>query len=140
MDVIPSVAVLIIEDNKVLLVKHAEKAGHLTGAYGLPSGRMNAGETEREAAVRELSEETGLKTKDEDLAEFNGNYYVAEIERKDGGEIKFGWRVFLCKNYSGEIKNSDETVPEWIEINNLENYNLLPNIKNVVVAGIKFLK
>ena len=41
---------------------------------------------QKEAAVRELSEETGLKTKDEDLAEFNGNYYVAEIERKDGGD------------------------------------------------------
>jgi len=38
-EIIPTVAVLIIKDDEVLLVKHTEKAGYLTGIYGLPGGR-----------------------------------------------------------------------------------------------------
>ena len=81
---IPTVAVLIINDGKVLLVKHTEKAGHLTGTYGLPSGRIDENEAEGKAAVRELLEETGLRTKEDNLIEFPKNFYVADLERKGG--------------------------------------------------------
>ena len=140
MDLIPSVAVLIIKDGKVLLVKHTEEAGHLTDTYGLPSGRIKENETEKQAAIREFFEETGLKSSEKNLIEFEGNYHIAEIERKGGGIVKFGWRVFLCKDYFGEIKMSPETIPEWIEIKNLDSYNLLPNTKNVALAGLKYLQ
>lgn len=140
MKVIPSAAVLIIKNGKVLLVKHTEKAGHLTDTYGLPAGRIDSGESERGAAARELLEETGLKSSEKDLIEFEGNYYIAEIDRKGGEKLKFGWRVFLCRDYSGEIKESDETVPVWIQIEELDNYNLLPNTKNVTMAGLKYLQ
>ena len=140
MDLIPSAAVLIIKNGKVLLVKHTEKAGHLTDTYGLPAGRINSGESEKKTAVRELFEETGLKSSEKDLTEFEGNYYIAEIDRKGGQRLKFGWKVFLCRDYSGEIKESDETVPAWVEIAKLENYNLLPNTKNVTMAGLRFLQ
>jgi len=136
---IPTVAVLIIDGGKVLLVKHTEKAGHLTGTYGLPSGRIEKNETERKAAVRELLEETGLRTKEDNLIEFPKNFYVADLERKDGKKLKFGWRVFLCQEYKGEIKESDESIPEWIDIDKMNNYNLLPNIKNAALAGLRFL-
>ena len=96
---IPTVAVLIIKDDEVLLVKHTEKARHLTGTYGLPSGRIDENETERKAAVRELLEETGLLAKEDNLIEFPKNFYVADLERKGGKKLKFGWRVFLCRDY-----------------------------------------
>lgn len=137
---IPTVAVLIIKDNEVLLVKHTEKAGHVTGTYGLPSGRINEKETERKAAVRELFEETGLRTKEDNLIEFPKNFYVADLERKGGNKLKFGWRVFLCRDYKGEIKESEESIPQWIDIKKLDNYNLLPNIKNAAIAGLEFLQ
>jgi len=138
--VVPTIAVLIIKDRKVLLVKHTEKAGHLTGTYGLPAGRINPGESEKGTAVRELLEETGLKSSEKDLAEFEGNYYIAELERKGSIKLKFGWRVFLCKNCSGEIKESEESIPEWVDIDELDSCNLLPNIKNATLAGLKFLQ
>jgi len=136
---IPSVAVLIIKDDEVLLVKHTEKAGHVTGTYGLPSGRIDENETERKAAVRELLEETGLRTKEDNLIEFPKNFDVADLERKGGKKLKFGWRVFLCRDYKGEIKESEESVPQWVEIEKLDQYNLLPNIKNATLAGLRFL-
>lgn len=137
-NMIPTVAVLIIDYGKVLLVKHTEKAGHLTGTYGFPSGRIDESETEKKAAVRELLEETGLRTKENNLIEFPKNFYVADLERKGGNTLKFAWRVFLCREYKGEIKESDESIPEWVDIDKMDNYNLLPNIKNATLAGLKF--
>jgi len=137
--IIPTVAVLIIKDDKVLLVRHTKKAGHLTGTYGLPSGRIDENETERRAAVRELLEETGLQTEEDSLIEFPKNFYIADLERKGGKKLKFGWRVFLCRDYKGKIEESEETIPQWVKIEKLDQYNLLPNIKDAVVAAQRSL-
>jgi len=139
-NVVPTIAVLIIESNKVLLVKHKEAAKHLTGTYGLPSGRLEKGETEKEASIRELLEETGLRTKKEDLVEFPNNLYIATLERKGGSFVKFSWKVLLCINYNGDIKESDETIPQWVEVSKLNSLNLLPNIENAVEAGLEHTK
>lgn len=64
---IPTVGVLVYRNDEVLLVCHGESAGHLTGVYGLPAGRLGEGESEIEAAVRELEEESGLMTSPERL-------------------------------------------------------------------------
>ena len=63
---IKTVGILIIKDNKVLLVRHEEAASHVTGIYGLPAGRLEKEETEIQGAIRELKEETGLITSEED--------------------------------------------------------------------------
>lgn len=139
-NVVLSIAVLIIKGNKVLLVKHKDGAQHLTGTYGLPGGRLNEGEDEITASVREISEETGLETTKEDLKEFPNNFYYATIERKNGSFLKFSWKVFLCQRYKGELKESDETFPEWVGIDMLDSLNLLPNIKEAVKAGLEYLK
>ena len=135
---IPTVAVLIIKDDEVLLVKHREKAKHLTGSYGLPSGRIKKGETEKSAATRELLEETGVRTTEGNLIEFQGNFYIADLPRKGNRTERFAWKVFYCNAWVGELKKLEETIPEWVEIDKMENYNLLPNIKNATLAGLKF--
>ncbi|MBI2031955.1 MAG: NUDIX hydrolase [Candidatus Levybacteria bacterium] len=135
-EIIPSVAVLIIKNGKVLLVKHTEKAGHLTGIYGLPGGRLDLGEDEIEAAKRELEEETGLQTTIDNLLDFPGNLYITDLERKDGIKT-YSWRVFFCRVFKGEIKKAEETIPEWVEIGSLKNYNLLKNTEDVVKKGLK---
>ncbi|MBI2443269.1 MAG: NUDIX domain-containing protein [Candidatus Levybacteria bacterium] len=75
---------LIVKDNKVLLVRHGKAAMNLTGTYGLPAGGIEGGETEREAALRELFEETGLHADFEDLIEYPNSIYVGDLARKDG--------------------------------------------------------
>lgn len=54
------VDVLVIENNKILLVK---RASHLSngGKYGLVGGYVNRDETIEEAALREVKEETGYQ-------------------------------------------------------------------------------
>jgi mutator protein MutT len=136
--IIPTVGVLIIQDGKVLLVRHGEAAGHITGKCGLPSGRIEKGETELSVAIRELHEETGLKTSQENLV-LLPHKYQATIKRKDGKNT-FSLKVFLCKKYEGNLKKSIETTPEWANISDLEKLNLLPNIKKAIDDALAFLK
>lgn len=137
-DRIPTVGAIAINGNKVLLVKHGEAAAHLTGVYGLPGGRLNQGEDLLDAAAREFQEETGL-IPEKSTIEKIPTIYNAEIPRKGGKILKTSWNVFLVRNFSGELRESDETAPEWIEIDKISELNLLPNIKEVIGEGLKIL-
>lgn len=137
---IPTIGVVALQDNKVLLVRSGDASGHITGTYGLPSGRVDEGETEIKAAVREFSEETGLVANIGDLTEFKNNTFTAEIPRKDGTIKRMFWRVYFAKNFSGELVSTDETTPEWILIEELDNYNLLPNVKNAIMNCLDDIK
>ncbi len=132
---IPTVAIIAYDKDKVLLVKHGGKASHLTGVYGLPGGRINNGETEKEAALREFTEETGLIAS-ENLIEIPKRY-TAEIKRKDGSAKTFSMKVYICKSFSGNLKPTQETIPEWIKTDKLKAYNLLPNVEKAVNDGLK---
>ncbi len=139
MEIILTVGVLIIKDGNVLLVKHGEKTDHVTNTYGLPAGRIEEGETEKQAAIRELKEETGLRTTEEALEMLPLNIPPADIPRKDGTTKRFSITVFLCMTYSGELAGSDETAPEWIAISEIDNYQLIGYTKRMVEEGVKYL-
>ncbi len=59
---VEAVSVALVRDASVLLVKRGRKPA--AGQYAFPGGRLEAGETLEEAAVRELREETGLEAAD----------------------------------------------------------------------------
>jgi len=75
--------VFTIKDNEVryLLLKHIKTGTH----WGFPKGRMENGESEKEAATREISEETGLTN----LTFIDGFIDKEEysFKRKDDGVI-----------------------------------------------------
>ena len=138
-EIVPSVGVLVFQGRNVLMVKHGEAAGHISGTYGIPSGRLEERPL-KEVAVKELEEETGLQTTEDDLLEFPGNYFEADIPRKDGTTKRFPWTVFVCTKYSGKLRGTDETRPEWIataRLNIIE--QLLPNVIEAVQNGQAFL-
>lgn len=69
-------------DNKVLLCKRNSE-GSLPGFWSCPGGKMEEGETPKEAALREFMEET-------DLAIYGDINFAAAIKRhtRDGQNIK----------------------------------------------------
>lgn len=138
-DSIKTAHVLVIKDNKVLLVSHGEKADHLTGVYGIPGGRLQEGEQLMDAAVRELIEETGLDTAKENLISYPDNEYTADIQRKSGKIQKFTMTVFIADSTDGTIHDTEENSPEWIEIQHLDTYNLLPNVRLAIDKALLFL-
>lgn len=52
------VGVVIVRDGKILLIKRRNEPGK--GLWAVPGGKVEYGETLRDAAVREVKEETGL--------------------------------------------------------------------------------
>ena len=134
-----TVSILIFKNGKVLLVKHGEKAGHINGVYGIPGGHIEPGESEKNAAVREFFEETNISIKPLDLIDFPNNRYTADIERKNGKVKKYTMRVFLASKFEGKIKDNEETTPEWIDVNSLEKYNLLPNVASAINNAINHI-
>lgn len=133
-----TVGVLVIKDGKVLLVSHNEAAGNLNGTYGLPSGHLEKDEDEKIAAVRELFEETGIIVEHENLIEYPNDIWIADIKRKDGKTYTFQIKVFVAKTFSGSLRESEETTPEWIEIAKLDEYNLLPNVKEIIMREVQW--
>lgn len=137
-NIIPTVGVVVVRDGQVLLVRHGEASGHISGVYGLPAGRMMENETERETAQRELKEETGLSAEPTSLLEIP-KLWRAVIERKDGVK-EFSFKVFVAPVFSGDLKSGEETEPEWVNIDDLDQYDLLPNVKLAIEEGVGMLK
>ena len=128
--------VVIFKDNLVLLVSHTKKAKHKTGVYGIPAGRLDPGENEIETAIRETYDETCLKVKKEILLPLP-NLYKAVIERKNEPTRLFSLQAYLCLSYEGDPKNTEENIPKWVKVDNLDKYNLLPNIKQVILDALE---
>jgi len=72
------------------------------GAWSIPKGGMEEGETALEAAKRELEEETGIKT-DGEFVELNSV--------KQGSKIIYAWAFRL--NRDAEVKTSNSFELEW---------------------------
>ena len=61
-----SVALILIKENKVLLMKRCN-TGYMNGYYGMVSGHLEKNESLKQAMVREAFEEVGIIINEEDL-------------------------------------------------------------------------
>lgn len=133
-------SIIVFRSDQVLLVRHGKKSSHLVDSCGLPGGRKDKEESEKETAVRETLEETGLTIKTKNLHEFPNNIFSAFIKRKIGPSGVFTMRVFMTTKFSGKLKKSGETEPVWVSISELKQYNLLPNVEKAIVTARNYQK
>ncbi|WP_313641878.1 NUDIX domain-containing protein [Paenibacillus sp.] len=88
--------------NRVLMQKRSDN-----GQWGFPGGFMNLGESVQDTARREVYEETGLKLKDLELfGIYSGPQYDKKIS--NGDEVSLVLISFICKQYCGELVESNE--------------------------------
>ncbi|MFA5249579.1 MAG: NUDIX domain-containing protein [Candidatus Paceibacterota bacterium] len=97
------VRVLVINNGRILLVRH-----HYCKGFYLPGGGVKKGEIPSEAAKREISEECGLLLENiELLGEYANDHegkkdtitlFLAKIE--DGVDPKPGWEIKFCNYFS----------------------------------------
>ena len=99
---------LLNNQGQVLLIM--KKKGFGQGKWNGPGGKVKAGETPEQAAIREVEEETG--------------YQPTNLQNL--GYIEFIWphkkgnnqvcHIYITKEFTGGLKESDECLPQWWDI------------------------
>ena len=126
------VGVVCLKDDQVLLVKRAKPP--ITWQWSIPGGGQELGETTREAALRELKEETGV---DADLI---GLIDVIDTVREDEeGRIQFHYTLvdFAAIWTSGEaVADDDVSDAQWVHLSDLENKGLWSETIRVIREAV----
>ncbi len=124
------VAVILIKDEKILLVRHRK---HRQSYWVLPGGTVEWGETLKETAKREMKEETNLEIALGDLA------FINEAIPGDGQRHIIDF-YFTAKISGGDLKVTREKVlreARFFKMKDLNNLLFYPNIKEELKKGWK---
>lgn len=86
---------------------------YLSGHWDFPKGKIEAGETKQQAALRELAEETGLTAELHEPILASCSYYFTDYG--DGVRAHKTVDYFIGKAHDGEVRLSDEHIGfEWL--------------------------
>lgn len=119
--------------NKILLLKRAENRRVHPGLVAGVGGKMDCPfgkiETPLETAIREIGEETGIKS--DEISDIR----LAGITTADD---RFGkWLVFQfiakLKSDDTQFKDTDEGKLFWADINSINELELIPDLKNGIL-------
>ena len=141
---VKTVAVIAMRDGQILTVRHRAGTTAGEGVTGFPGGRQGDQETEREAAIREFKEETGLDASADDLTEFPGNFFEADLNFNGSGKKHATMKIFIVSNFTGVLKDGASKLeePEWLLLKRINGglYETPPNVLEAIQNAQKFLK
>lgn len=124
-----SAHVVILKGDKILIVRRSQTDEWMPGHYGLPGGKLDAGETPTEALSRECKEEVNLN--------ISPSSFIFLPKVSNNKEHAF----FYTTKFSGEPKLDFEHDDfQWINPKNLSNYKVVPDLPEIVRAVLEDLK
>ena len=108
------VAAAIISDARVLAARR-NAPPEVAGSWEFPGGKVEPGETDEQALVRELREELGIE---------------AAVGERLGGDLPIGetavLRVYVCRIVSGELTLVDHDEHRWLNAAELDDVPWIP--------------
>ena len=110
----------IVLDGRQILIAHRNPTGQMGGRWEFPGGKVEAGESDLAAVVREFKEEFGVRVKTGE--------HVADAEFKHNGETValHAYRVFVP--HKGKIikyKLTEHTGYRWVDIGDIPSFNFV---------------
>lgn len=116
------------EKGKVLLIQRGKPP--YKGRWSLPGGRQEFGERLKDAAIRELKEETSIKAQD---AVFERVYEEIAINDTGNAEFHVNITIFNIPNFLGQAKAGDDAVDVmWANKENLRKLDMTPNTADII--------
>lgn len=109
--------------------------------WQLPKGMLDPGETEREAALREVREEAGIETDLIDAIDQTEYWFTAD---RDGVRSRFHKRVhwFLLHYVAGDVEDHDHEVAEarWASVDDALSMLEFKNERDVVGKALLMIE
>jgi len=105
------VAAVLERDGRFLLGKRSPHKA--AGGYWCPiTGRVEMGEGQAQAMVREIKEETGLAVR--------AVAKVAECDTHDGRYVMHWWRVVTLDDAPARLENDEHTALTWVTLDEMK--------------------
>ena len=102
---------IVIHNEHALLLKKPRR-----GWYAIPGGKMEQGESIKEAVVREYREETALQLQDPELA----GTFTFSIYKEEAVIQEWMMFTFVCNQYEGQLASfCKEGELEWIPLHQI---------------------
>ena len=112
-------------EGRILILRRSEKVRTYRHRWAGVSGSIETGETPLEAAVREITEETGLARGEFDLAKEGGR--LTTIDYALG--VRWNIHVFRFSVKTPKITiDWEHTEFAWIEPSEISKYDTVPNL------------
>ena len=126
---------VVFDGDQVILVRRGSPPSY--GAWSLPGGAVEVGETLEEAIVREVAEEIGLEVTAEEV--------VAVLERiflDPAGKVQYHYVLvdFLCRSTGGSLRPSSDALScARVSLQSLADYSLTRETREVIQRARDFL-
>jgi 8-oxo-dGTP diphosphatase len=122
------VGAIVLHESRVLLVKRGQAPA--LGKWSLPGGLVDLGETTREAVVREVAEECGLRIAVVDVAGV-----VERVVRDEAGRIRYHYVLvdYLAFPEGTRVApGSDAADVRWVEVDRLAELDTTEGLVDMV--------